>query len=66
MGLRRAMGALLDRAQRAGAVRDDVELPEVYALLVAMSRAGAHASLDDEVRSRTLSILFDGLAPRPR
>jgi len=65
MKLRRAMGALLDRAQRAGAVRDDVELPEVYALLVAMSRAGAHAALDDEVRSRTLTILFDGLAPRP-
>jgi AcrR family transcriptional regulator len=32
-GLRRAIGALLQHAQQAGAVRDDVELPEVYALL---------------------------------
>ncbi|WP_405717777.1 hypothetical protein [Streptomyces sp. NBC_01537] len=28
-------GALLRHAQRAGAVRNDVELPEVYALLIA-------------------------------
>jgi AcrR family transcriptional regulator len=65
-GLRRAVGALLDRAQRAGAVRDDVELPEVYALLVGTSRAAAHAALDDEVRARVLAIVYDGLAPLPR
>ncbi|GAA2333843.1 helix-turn-helix domain-containing protein [Dactylosporangium salmoneum] len=65
-GLRRAVGALLERAQRAGAVRDDAELPEVYALLVAMSRAAAHRSLDDEVRDRALAIVFDGLAPATR
>ncbi len=63
-GLRRAVGALLQRAQRAGAVRDDVELPEVYALLVAASRVAAHGGLDDEVRARALAIVFDGLAPR--
>jgi AcrR family transcriptional regulator len=62
-GLRRAVGALLQRAQQAGAVRDDVELPEVYTLLVGMSRAGAHAGLDDEVKARALAIVFDGLAP---
>lgn len=62
-GLRRAVAALLQRAQRAGAVRDDVELPEVYALLVATSRAAAHAHLDQEVRARVLAIVFDGLAP---
>jgi AcrR family transcriptional regulator len=66
MGLRRAVGSLLERAQLAGAVRDDVELPEVYALLVAASRAAAHAALDDEVKSRTLAIIFDGLAPHRR
>lgn len=65
-GLRRAVGALLRRAQQAGAVRDDVELPEVYALLVGTSRAVAHAHLDQEVRARVLAIVFDGLAPRPR
>lgn len=64
-GLRRAVGALLQQAQRTGAVRDDVELPEVYALLVAASRVAAHAGLDDEVKARALAIVFDGLAPRP-
>ncbi|MFD8394289.1 TetR/AcrR family transcriptional regulator [Streptomyces sp. NPDC059680] len=62
-GLRRAVGALLQRAQRAGAVRDDAELPEVYALLVGTSRAAAHARLEKEVRQRMLAIVFDGLAP---
>ena len=62
-GLRRAVGALLERAQRAGAVRGDVELPEVYALLVATSRLAAHTEADAEVTARALTIVFDGLAP---
>jgi AcrR family transcriptional regulator len=62
-GLRRAVGALLQHAQQAGAVRDDVELPEVYALLVATSRAAARAHLDEEAMARLLTIVFDGLAP---
>jgi AcrR family transcriptional regulator len=65
-GLRGAVAALLRRAQQAGAVRDDVELPEVYALLVATSRAAALAHLDQEVRARMLAIVFDGLAPLHR
>jgi AcrR family transcriptional regulator len=60
LGLRRAVGAVLARAQRAGAVRDDVEPPEVYALLVATARA---ANVDAEVRARMLAIVFAGLAP---
>ncbi|WP_117209353.1 TetR/AcrR family transcriptional regulator [Allorhizocola rhizosphaerae] len=64
--LRRAVGALLLRAQQAGAVRDDIELPEVYALLVGTSRAAAYAYLDDEVRARVLAIVFDGLRPASR
>lgn len=63
--LRQVVGALLQRAQRAGAVRSDAELPEVYALLVGTSRAAAHAHLDVEVKERMLAIVFDGLAPRP-
>jgi AcrR family transcriptional regulator len=63
-GLRRAVGALLKRAQQAGAVRDDVELPEVYALLVSTSRAAARAHLDEEATARLLVIVFDGLAAR--
>lgn len=62
-GLRGAVGALLRHAQNAGAVRDDVELPEVYALLVATSQAAAHGRLDEEVRARMLAIVFDGLRP---
>ena len=63
--LRRAFGALLQRAQHAGVIRDDVELPEVYALLVGVSRAAAHEHLDEQGRARVLTIVFDGLAPRP-
>ncbi len=63
--LRRAVGALLRRAQQAGAVRDDAELPEVYALLVGTSRAAASADLDEDVRTRMLAIVFDGLAAQP-
>jgi AcrR family transcriptional regulator len=63
--LRRAFGALLQRAQHAGVIRGDVELPEVYALLAGVSRAAAHDRLGDEGRARLLCIVFDGLAPRP-
>ena len=62
--LRWAVGVLLQRAQEAGAVRDDIDLPELYALLIGTSRAAAYAHLDEKVRDRTLAIVFDGLAPR--
>jgi AcrR family transcriptional regulator len=61
--LRQVVGRLLQRAQQAGSVRADVELPEVYALLVGTSRAAAHAHLDPQVKARILTIIFDGLAP---
>jgi AcrR family transcriptional regulator len=63
-GLHRAVGALLARAQQAGAIRDDVELPEVYALFAGIARATARPSLDEDAKARLLTILFDGLAPR--
>ena len=63
--LRRVFGALLQRAQQAGAIRDDVELPEVYALLVGVSRAAAREHPGEQVTARMLTIVFDGLAPRP-
>ncbi|MEJ3657543.1 helix-turn-helix domain-containing protein [Actinomycetes bacterium KLBMP 9759] len=59
--LRAAVGQLLDRAIEAGAVRADVELPEVYALLVGASRAAVYTALDATVRDRMLAIVFDGL-----
>jgi AcrR family transcriptional regulator len=64
--LQRAVGVLLQRAQAAGAVRADIDLPELYALLIGMSRAGAYAQLDHQVRTRALEVIFDGLsAARP-
>ena len=64
-GLRRAVGALLHQAQQANAIRADVELPEVYALLVATSQTAAHKGLEEDAQARALTIIFDGLAPQP-
>jgi AcrR family transcriptional regulator len=61
--LRRAFGVLLQRAQQAGVIRDDAELPEVYALLAGVSRV-ARDNLGEDVTARVLAIVFDGLAPR--
>ncbi|MFF4775792.1 TetR/AcrR family transcriptional regulator [Microtetraspora fusca] len=61
--LREAVGVLLRRAQDAGAVRTDIGLDEVHALLVGVSRAVAHIRLDERARARALEIIFDGLAP---
>jgi AcrR family transcriptional regulator len=58
-----ALGVLLGRAQQAGAVRGDVEAPEVYALLVGVSRAAEQSGWDARVRDRSLAIVFDGLRP---
>ncbi len=60
-----AVGALLSRAQRAGAVRDDVRVPELIAVLVGTSRAAEHAGADAGLKARALAIVFDGLRPRP-
>jgi AcrR family transcriptional regulator len=57
-----ALGMLLERAQRAGAVRPDVGLPELMALLVGASRAVEHAAAED-VRARLVGIILDGLRP---
>jgi AcrR family transcriptional regulator len=57
-----ALGALIVRAQQAGAVRPDVGLPELMALLVGASRAVEHAASDD-VRARIVGIVLDGLRP---
>ncbi|HEX4226315.1 MAG TPA: helix-turn-helix domain-containing protein, partial [Pseudonocardiaceae bacterium] len=58
--LHAAIGALLSRAQQAGAVRAEAAQPEVYALLVGTSRAAAHAGIDADVRGKMLAIVFDG------
>jgi AcrR family transcriptional regulator len=62
--LKKALSALLDRAQRAGAVRADVTLTEVMALLAGTSQAAGHLGADYDVRIGVLGIVFDGLRPR--
>jgi len=59
--LHRELGKLLDRAQETGAVREDVSIKEIIALI-----AGAVGSLDrhgisPKGRDRMLAIIFDGL-----
>ncbi|MFB4311353.1 TetR/AcrR family transcriptional regulator [Actinomadura sp. GTD37] len=58
-GLKAALGALLERAQEAGAVRADVGAAEVMALLAGMSYAAGRAGAREDV----LRIAFDGLRP---
>ncbi len=56
--------ALLQRAQKAKAVRRDVTITELMAIVVAASRAVEHLGKDRAARQRTVSIIFDGLRPR--
>ncbi|MDH2424077.1 helix-turn-helix domain containing protein [Sphaerisporangium sp. TRM90804] len=57
------IGALLAGAQRAGAVREDVRLDEVLALLTGLCQGALHAGWDTGLRGRTLAIVFAGLRP---
>jgi AcrR family transcriptional regulator len=58
-----AVGTLLDRAQRVGAVREDVAVEQVFAFIHGASRA-VPTIADDGVRAATLRMMFDGLRPR--
>ncbi|MBO2460692.1 TetR/AcrR family transcriptional regulator [Actinomadura violacea] len=58
--VRDAIGALLEPAQRAGAVRPDIGPAEVTALLAGISYAAGRAGGSDDV----LRIAFDGLRPQ--
>jgi len=59
--LRRAIGGLLTRAQQAGAVRQDVQLNEVMALLTSTCQGALSAGWDRRLQHRTTAIVFDGL-----
>jgi AcrR family transcriptional regulator len=54
--LKKAMGTLLGRAQRAGAVRDDVDVADVFALIM--------ATMGAPDRKRLLAVVCDGLRTR--
>jgi AcrR family transcriptional regulator len=61
--MRNAVEALLTRAQRAGAVRQDLHMPELMALLAATCMAAERYQWSPELRTRTLAFVFDGLRP---
>jgi AcrR family transcriptional regulator len=57
------LSALLVRAQQAGAVRDDIDVTDLIALVVGASRAVEYASSDHAVQERTLRVILSGLRP---
>lgn len=61
--LEREVDRLLDRAKGAGAVRRDVGSAEIMALLEGVCRGVVEAGWDNELRTRTLDIIFAGLRP---
>jgi AcrR family transcriptional regulator len=52
---------LLGRAQRAGAVRGDIAVNDVMALLTGAAYAICHSGADEEQSRRLLAIMYDGL-----
>jgi AcrR family transcriptional regulator len=59
--LRDALAALLKRAQRAKAVRRDVEIREVMALVMGASAAIERLGVDERGRARLHAMVCDGL-----
>ncbi|GAA1258678.1 TetR/AcrR family transcriptional regulator [Kitasatospora nipponensis] len=62
--IRAQLAELLAGAQRAGAVRPELGLPELIALLVGTSATMEHLGADPAARERIFEVLFDGLRPR--
>jgi AcrR family transcriptional regulator len=61
-GFHAAFEVLLGRAQAAGAVRSDIGVADLIALLVGASRAVEQAGTE-AVRARTIAVILDGLRP---
>ena len=61
----RSFEKLLTNAQVAGAVRGDVGIPEVMAVLAGTCLAAEHAAWDKHLQAQALTIVFDGLRPPP-
>ncbi|GAA2637892.1 SbtR family transcriptional regulator [Paractinoplanes durhamensis] len=60
-GLRAALGTLLRRAQESGAVRQDLEVPELIGLLAGTSKAMEYAGESAAARGRILDVILNGL-----
>jgi AcrR family transcriptional regulator len=61
--LRQKIAELLDRSQKAGAVRQDVRPDEVNALLNSTCQGALHGGWNHDLQQRTLAIIFAGLRP---
>lgn len=61
--LRPAIDLLLERAQKAGTVRDDLRPAELIALLAAICQEAITDEWSEPFRQRALTILFDGMRP---
>jgi AcrR family transcriptional regulator len=61
--LEQGIEGLLTRAQQAGAVRADVRIAEVMALLTSTCQGALSAGWDRDLQRRTLAIVFSGLRP---
>jgi AcrR family transcriptional regulator len=59
-----SLGVLLSRAQRAGAVREDLVAGELITVIIGVAKAAEYAGPDARLRERAVAILFDGLRPR--
>ena len=55
---------LLAGAQQAGAVRPELGLPELLALLAGIGRAMEQLAADPAARERIFEVVFEGLRPR--
>jgi AcrR family transcriptional regulator len=62
--LHEAGATLLARAQHCGAVRPDLTVDELMALLVGLARTAEHTAHDPALRERTVGVLTDCLRPR--
>ena len=61
--LRDGIGTLLTRAQQAGAVRADVQIAEVMALLISTCQGALQSAWDEDLQRRALAVIFAGLRP---
>ncbi|MFY1824476.1 TetR/AcrR family transcriptional regulator [Myxococcus fulvus] len=64
--LRPGIDLLLERAQKAGTVRDDLRPAELIALLSALCQEALMDEWSESFRQRALTLLFDGMRPTAR
>jgi AcrR family transcriptional regulator len=63
--MHRELGKLLERAQETGAVRADVSIKEILALVAGAIGALDRHGISTKGRDRMLAIIFDGLRAEP-